>query len=68
MIKREVIQNEGKQIYEDEIIPAEDIQVEYDMQLFKAPQAEDIESYDFDTFDSNMVTEELTIDLSSLDF
>ena len=68
MTKRKVIQNEGKQIYEDEKVSPEDVQVNYEMLLFKAPETSDIESYDFDTFDSNMVTEELTIDLSSLDF
>lgn len=68
MTKRKVIQNEGKQIYEDEKIPPEDVQVNYEMLLFKAPETSDIESYDFDTFSSDTVTEELKIDLSELDF
>ena len=68
MTKRKVIQNEGKQIYEDEKVSPEDVQVNYEMLLFKAPETSDFESYDFDTFSSDTVTEELKIDLSELDF
>ena len=68
VIYRKVINKDGKQMIEERTSPPENMDVQYEMLLFNDFGDGDIDAFDPDIMTGDMVSGELRINLTDLDF